>query len=361
MTVPLTQQYTVLRYILTQKLRGRKRYPLVLMLEPLYQCNLNCAGCGKINQSENILNRRLTIAECLSAVEECGCPVVSIAGGEPLLHPDMPEIVRKLVERKKFIYLCTNSVLLEKNLDNYVPSSYLTFSIHLDGNRERHDRISRRRGLFDLAIDAIRCACKKGFRVTVNSTLYDGMTAADALALFQLVDDLGVGGITVAPGFNYEKAKKQDLFMERSSSKVLFRDIFKNANGHKPRFNHTQFYLDFLAGNRTYQCTPWGNPTRSVLGWQRPCYLLSDEGFAPSFKALMEETDWERYGVGRNPKCAKCMLHSGFEATAVEDMLRHPLEVLKLLVMGYRTTGPMAPEISSAPSRQEDEVKRGSS
>jgi hopanoid biosynthesis associated radical SAM protein HpnH len=344
MGVPLTQQYVVSRYILAQKLWGRRRYPLVLMLEPLFQCNLACAGCGKIDYPDEILNRRLTVSECLAAADECGCPVISIAGGEPFLHREMPEIVRELVKRKRFVYLCTNGLLLEKNMDDYTPSAYLTFSIHLDGNRERHDAMAGREGVFDRVVETVKAACKRGFRVTINCTLYEGMTARDAVEFFDFVGGLGAEGITVAPGFNYERAHDHEVFMKRSSSKQLFRDILKEVNGRKLRFYHTHFYLDFLAGNRTYQCTPWGNPTRNVLGWQRPCYLLSGEGFAPSFRDLMDQTEWEKYGVGINPKCAQCMLHSGFEPTAVEDMFRHPVEALKIRVRGPRTDGPMAPE-----------------
>jgi hopanoid biosynthesis associated radical SAM protein HpnH len=344
MGVPLIQQYSVFRYILAQKLRGRRRYPLVLMLEPLFQCNLSCTGCGKINYPDEILQRRLTVAEGLAAAEECGCPVVSIAGGEPLLHRDLPEIVRGLIRRRRFVYLCTNGLLLKKNMNDYTPSPYLTFSIHLDGNRERHDAMAGREGVFDRAVDAVKAACKEGFRVTVNCTLYQGTTARSAIEFFDFIRSLGVEGITVAPAFNYERASHHEVFMKRSSSKQLFRDIFKQANGHNLKFNHTHLYLDFLAGNRTYQCSPWGNPTRNVLGWQRPCYLLSGEGFASSFKELMEETEWEKYGVGKNLKCAQCMLHSGFEPTAVDDMLRHPLDALGILIRGPRTDGPMAPD-----------------
>jgi hopanoid biosynthesis associated radical SAM protein HpnH len=344
MGVPLIQQYEVSHYILAQRLRGRKRYPLVLMLEPLFQCNLSCTGCGKIGHCDEILTRRLTVSECVGAAEECGCPVVSIAGGEPLLHRKMPEIVRELNKRKKFVYLCTNGLLLKRSMRDYAPSPYLTFSVHLDGNRERHDAMAGREGVFDKAVDAVKAACDRGFRVTINCTLYEGTAACDAIDFFDFVGSLGAEGITVAPGFNYENARNHDVFMKRSSSKQLFRDILKQQNGHKIRFNHTHLYLDFLAGNRTYQCTPWGNPTRNVLGWQRPCYLLSDEGYAPSFKDLMERTEWNKYGVGRHPKCAQCMLHSGFEPTAVNDMFSHPLEALKILVKGPRTDGPMAPE-----------------
>jgi hopanoid biosynthesis associated radical SAM protein HpnH len=338
-TVPFRQQAVVLGYIIGRKLRRRKNYPLVLMLEPLFQCNLRCAGCGKVNYCEEILKKRMTAAECISAAEECGCPVVSIAGGEPLLHPDMPDIVRRLADRRKFVYLCTNGLLLNKRMDDFGPSPYLTFSIHLDGCRELHDTMARRKGLFDEVIHTIGVACQRGFRVNVNCTLYKGVSAAESVKLFEWVSSLGVEGITVAPAFSYERAQQQEVFLDRDSSKLLFQDILRAVNGHRSYFNHTPLYLDFLAGNRDYQCTPWGNPTRNVLGWQRPCYLLSDEGYAPSFKALMEETDWGKFGVGRNPKCRDCMVHSGFEATAVEDTLRHPFQTLKILLRGHRTQG----------------------
>ncbi len=341
MAVPFHQQASILGYIIGRKLRGRASYPLVLMLEPLFQCNLRCAGCGKVRYPEEILKMRMSAAECLSAADECGCPVISIAGGEPLLHTGMPEIVRVLVARRRFVYLCTNGLLLEKSLGDYTASPYLTFSVHLDGGRDRHDAMAGRKGLFDEVTHAIESSCKQGFRVTVNCTLYKGTTAAEAVELFDFVCRLGVEGVTVAPAFNYERAQQQGIFMDRRSSTLLFREILGSINGRRLRFNHTPLFLDFLAGNRAYQCTPWGNPTRSVLGWQRPCYLLSDDGFAPSFKALMEDTNWDRYGVGRNAKCSNCMVHSGFEATAVEDTLRHPFETLKLLLRGSSTTGPV--------------------
>jgi hopanoid biosynthesis associated radical SAM protein HpnH len=361
MAVPFIQQYVVFRYILGQKLLGRNRYPLVLMLEPLFQCNLRCNGCGKIDYPEEVSRRRLTVSECVAAAEECGCPVVSIAGGEPLLHSEMPEIVRGLIQRKRFVYLCTNGLLLKKSMDDYTPSPYFTFSIHLDGNRERHDAMAGRQGVFDHAVDAAKFACKRGFRVTINCTLYEGISAQEAVEFFDFVESLGAEGITVAPGFNYESARNHDAFMTRSSIKRLFREIFKQANGRKLPFNHTRFYLDFLAGNRSYQCTPWGNPTRNVLGWQRPCYLLADGDVAPSFRDLMEKTQWEKYGVGRNAKCAQCMLHSGFEPTAVDDMLSHPFEAFKVLAKGLRTDGPMAPELPGTYGQVDEENGKGCS
>lgn len=361
MPVPLIQQYRVTTYILKQKLHGKRRYPLVLMLEPLFRCNLTCAGCGKIEHPKEILDKYLSLEDCLAAVDECGAPVVSIAGGEPLLHRQIDQIVAAIIRRKKFVYLCTNGLLLRKHLENYTPSPYLTFSVHLDGNREHHDALVCRQGVFDVAVDAIKTARQRGFRVTINSTLYEGVTAQEAAEFFDFAMDLGIEGITVAPGFNYERASQQDVFLQRITSKQLFRDIFKIGKKRKWKFNHTNLYLDFLAGNQNYQCTPWGNPTRNLFGWQRPCYLLEDGSPASSFKELIEETDWDRYGVGLNPKCAHCMLHSGFEPSALNDMLRHPLKALWVSLRGPRTEGIMAPDSPmkgcAAASEQRDERK----
>ena len=260
-----------------------------------------------------------------------------------MLHKQMPEIVEGIVKRKKFVYLCTNGLLLEKNIHKYRPSPYLTFSIHLDGNQQRHDASVSRPGIFDVAVAAIQIARAEGFRVNINCTLYDDVTVEEMSGFFDFVMGLGIEGITVAPGFHYERAPKQEVFLKENESKQLFREISRIGKGRKWKFNHTGLYLDFLAGNQTYQCTPWGNPTRNVFGWQQPCYLLTGEGYVPSFRALMEETKWDRYGVGRNPKCVHCMLHSGFEATAVNDMLAHPLKALRVLLRGAGTNGPMAP------------------
>jgi len=344
MGVPFIQQYRLARYILSQKLRAKRHYPLVLMLEPLFQCNLACAGCGKIKYPEEILDRRLSVSECLSAVEECGAPVVSIAGGEPLLHKEMPRIVRELIRRKKFVYLCTNGLLLKNSIDDYKPSPYFTVSIHLDGNQHRHDAAVSRPGVFDVAVEAIRLSRSRGFRVTINCTLYEGVTPEEVAEFFDFATRLGIEGITVAPGFNYQNAPRQKVFLRRDASREVFREILKIGKGRHWKFNHTALYLDFLAGNRTYQCTPWGNPTRNVLGWQRPCYLLTDEGHAPSFKALMEETAWDEYGTGRHPKCDHCLMHSGFEPTAVNDMLSHPLKAMRVSLRGPHTNGAMARE-----------------
>jgi hopanoid biosynthesis associated radical SAM protein HpnH len=345
MGIPLHQQYYIGRYVLGKKLRGEKRYPLVLMLEALFQCNLECAGCGKIAYPNDILRKRLTVEECLAAVDECGAPVVSIPGGEPLIHVDMPRIVAGIVARKKFVYLCTNAILLAKRLDEFTPSPFLTFSIHLDGLKERHDASVCRDGIFDKAVTAIRLARRRGFRVSINCTLFQRETPDEVAAFLDFVTELGVEGVTISPGYSYERAPRQDVFLGRTQSKHLFREIFKRGRGKKWPLTDSALFLDFLAGNQTYECTPWSTPTRNVFGWQRPCYLLVNEGYAPSFKALMDETPWEQYGTGKNPKCDNCMAHCGYEGTAVNDALAHPLKALGVSLRGPRTDGPLAPEL----------------
>jgi hopanoid biosynthesis associated radical SAM protein HpnH len=339
--------YRVATYIAGRKLRGDKRYPLVLMLEPLFQCNLACAGCGKIDYPKEILQKRLSVEQALGAVDECGAPMVSIPGGEPLIHKEMPQIVAGIVARKKFVYLCTNAILLAKHIDEYSPSPYLTFSIHLDGNRERHDESVCLEGVYDKAVAAIELARDKGFRVTINCTLFNGEKPDEVAEFFDTAMKLGIEGITVSPGYSYSHAPRQDVFLGRNSSKQLFRDIF--ARGRRAKrwvFNHSGLYLDFLAGNQRYQCTPWSNPTYNIFGWQRPCYLLSDEGYAPTYKSLIEDTEWERYGVGRNRRCDNCMAHCGFEGTAVNDAFAHPIKAMRAALSGPRTEGPMAPELA---------------
>ena len=345
MAVPLIQQLRVGAYILKQKLSGTERYPLVLMLEPLFRCNLACPGCGKIDYEDDILNRRLSVRECLEAVDACGAPVVSIPGGEPLLHHEIAEIVEGIVQRRKFVYLCTNALLMEKRLDRFRPSPYLTFSVHLDGLEKHHDRAVDQPGVFKRAVAAIRAAQSRGFRVNVNCTLFDQMTAGEAAAFFDFaIHDLGVEGVTVSPGYAYERAPEQDHFLNRHKTKTLFREILRLGKGRKWRFSQSSLFLDFLAGNQQYRCTPWGNPTRNVFGWQRPCYLLA-EGYAATFKELMEETAWDTYGTGAYEKCADCMVHCGYEPTAVADTVADPWKALKVALGGVATEGPMAPEI----------------
>jgi hopanoid biosynthesis associated radical SAM protein HpnH len=343
--IPLRQKAVVGAYVLRQHLTGRKRYPLVLMLEPLFRCNLACAGCGKIDYPDEILNQRLSVAECLEAVDECGAPVVSIAGGEPLLHRELAEVVRGILARRKFVYLCTNALLMQKKLDQYQPSPFFVWSVHLDGDKEMHDRSVCQTGVYDRAVAAIRAAKERGFRVNINCTLFNNVDPEQVAAFFDKTRELGIDAITVSPGYAYERAPDQEHFLHREKTKQLFRDIFRRGRAGKDwSFSQSGLFLDFLAGNQEYHCTPWGNPTRTVFGWQRPCYLLG-EGYAKTFRELMEETDWDSYGTGNYAKCANCMVHSGYEATAVQDAIAHPVKALQVVLRGVRTEGPMAPEI----------------
>jgi hopanoid biosynthesis associated radical SAM protein HpnH len=343
--VPLHQTIRVGAYVTKQHLLGVKRYPLVLMLEPLFRCNLACAGCGKIDYPTEILNQRLTVAECLEAVDECGAPVVSIAGGEPLLHREIDQIVEGIIARKKFVYLCTNALLMEKKIDLFKPNPFFVWSVHLDGDRQDHDKSVCQEGVYDRAVEAIRLAKERGFRVNINCTLFDGADPERYAQFFDDVMAMGLDGITVSPGYAYERAPDQAHFLSRRRTKELFRDIFRRGEGHKWSFSQSSLFLDFLAGNQEYHCTPWGNPTRNYFGWQRPCYLLG-EGYAKTFKELMEETDWDAYGTGNYEKCANCMVHSGYEATAVMDSVKHPLKALRVAVNGVTTEGEMVPEIA---------------
>ena len=356
MAIPLIQQIRVGAYVLKNKLKGLDRYPLVLMLEPLFRCNLACPGCGKIDYEDEILNKRLSVKECLNAVDECGAPVVSIPGGEPLLHREIGEIVKGIIDRKKFVYLCTNALLLEKRLHLFKPTPYLTFSVHLDGLEDEHDKAVAQDGVFKKAVSAIRKAKALGFRVNLNCTLFDQTPASEIARFFDFASqNLEVEGITVSPGYAYERAPDQEHFLNREKTKNLFRDVFRFGKSRKWRFSQSSLFLDFLAGNQSYKCTPWGNPTRNVFGWQKPCYLLA-EGYASSFQSLMEETDWNSYGTGNYEKCADCMVHCGYEPTAVLDTLNHPLKALKTALFGVNTEKTMAPEIPLAGQRQAEYI-----
>jgi hopanoid biosynthesis associated radical SAM protein HpnH len=318
MSVPISQMWTVASYVIRQKLKRRARYPLVLMLEPLFRCNLACAGCGKIQYPPQILRKHLTVEQCLRAVEECGAPIVSIPGGEPLMYPDIGRLVRELVARKKYVYLCTNAILLGEKLEAgvFMPSKYLTFSVHLDGLRAEHDDAVCREGVYDTAVAGIKEALRRGFRVTTNTTLFDGASPIRMQMFFDEMMDLGVEGMMVSPGYSYSKAPDQEHFLRRQKTHELFRKMLEHP---KPRwkFNQSPLFLKFLMGKQDFECTPWGNPTFNVFGWQRPCYLLQ-EGYAATFAELLETTKWEQYGrASGNEKCQDCMVHCGHEPTAV--------------------------------------------
>ena len=354
MQIPFHKELKIGGYILKQKLLGVKRYPLVLMLEPLFRCNLACAGCGKIDYPAPILNQRLSVQECLDAVDECGAPVVAIPGGEPLIHKEIGEIVAGVVARKKFLSLCTNALLLEKKLHLFKPSPYLTITVHLDGLKSAHDHSVCQDGVFDIAVNAIKAAKAAGFNVNVNATIFDNQTPEQIAGFLDFAKELGVG-VNMSPGYAYERAPDQQHFLARRNTKELFRKVFALGKGKKWTLEHSPLYLDFLAGNQSFVCTPWGMPTRNVFGWQKPCYLVG-EGYVSSYKELMEETDWDSYGTGRYEKCANCMAHCGYEPTAADAAVRNPLKTALVAIMGPRVTGPMAPEISLSQQRAADYV-----
>jgi hopanoid biosynthesis associated radical SAM protein HpnH len=316
----MSLQLSVLKYILTQKFKRNKKYPLVMMLEPLFACNLECAGCGKIQYPTDILRKRLTPEECWESAEECGAPVVSIAGGEPLVHPQIDTIVDGLIKRGKYIYLCSNAILLEKNLHRFKPSSKLIFSIHLDGVEKTHDRMVCREGVYKTAVSAIKLAKSKGFNVMTNSTIFQGESAEEFRRFFDEMMAMGINGMMISPGYAYEKAPQQDIFLKNDQTQSWFRETLKDWRKMGWDFNHSPFYLDFLEGRRDYDCTPWGNPLRNIFGWQKPCYLMADAGYAKTYRELLETTDWSQYGhASGNPKCANCMVHVGFEPSSVVD------------------------------------------
>lgn len=367
MSVPVKQQIDVGSYIMGQHIsaffKGKKtaRYPLVLMLEPLFRCNLACAGCGKIDYPDAILNQRLSVQECLDASTECGAPIVVLAGGEPLLHKDCKDIVEGLLAQGKWVTLCTNALLLEKKIDQFKPHPRFNWSVHLDGGKDDHDRSVCQQGVYEKAVAAIKLAQSKNFRVNINATFFNNIAPERVADFFDEVMAMGVNAMTVSPGYAYERAPDQEHFLNRKNTKELFRSVFRmgkerTAQGkQKWRFSQSSLFMDFLAGNQTYECTPWGNPTRTVFGWQRPCYLLG-EGYVSTFKELMEETKWENYGTGNYEKCADCMVHCGFEATAVLDTVKKPWKALQAALHGPKTEGEMAPEIPLANQRPAEYV-----
>ena len=332
MAVQLKQALKVGAYIIKQRLQGRQHFPIVLMLEPLFRCNLACSGCGKIQHPTEILTRDLTPSQCFSAVEECGAPVVSIPGGEPLLHPQIDEIVEGLVKRKKFVYLCTNALLLEKSLHKFKPSPYFAFSVHLDGLEVHRDKCVDRKGVFQKAVSAIKKAKAQGFRVTTNTTIFEGADPQEVQKFLDFLGTLGTDGTMISPGYSYEWAPDQQHFLKREQTKSLFKEILmpwklgqKNWN-----FNHNPLFLDFLMGEKDYECTPWGSPSYSVLGWQKPCYLLN-EGHYETFQELIDNTQWENYGHNsNNPQCKDCMVHCGYEPTAAADAM-NPVNMKRAL------------------------------
>jgi len=332
MPIPIRQNLLMAAYLTRQRLAKREKYPLIVELEPLFACNLACPGCGKIQYPTEILRQRVTPEAAFAAVEECGAPMVSIAGGEPLLHPQIEEIVEGLIRRKRFVYLCTNAILLKRRIDRFKPSPYFSWVVHLDGLKERHDAAVDREGVFDAAIEAIRLAKSKGFRVTTNSTFFTNDSAKTIREVLDFLnDELRVDAMMISPAYAYEKAPDQEHFLPVDQARGVFREAFGDGRRRRWRFNHTPLFLDFLEGKVDYQCTPWGIPSYSVFGWQRPCYLMSD-GYAATYKELVETTDWDKYGRGRDPRCDNCMAHCGYEPSAVAATTKSLRQALRAAV-----------------------------
>lgn len=355
--IPFKQVARIGAYVFKQHLTGRKHYPLVLMLEPLFRCNLKCKGCGKIDYPAEILDLRLSYDDCMAAIDECGAPCVSIAGGEPLLHKEMPQIVEGYVKRGKFVILCTNALLLAKKIGDYTPHENFTFSVHLDGDRDMHDRAVNLPGTYERAFAALKLAKEKGFRTQINCTLFNDADPERTAKFFDEMMAIGIDGITISPGYAYERAADQQHFLNRQRTRELFRDLFARGKlaAKKWEFTQSDLFLDFLAGNQTYKCSPWSMPCRNVFGWQRPCYLLG-EGTVKTYKELIEDTDWDQYGVGNYAKCANCMVHCGFEGTAVADSVKHPLKLMALSRRGIKTDGGFAPDIDLSHQRPAEDV-----
>ena len=317
MSIPFRQAAKIGAYLFRQKLAGNKKFPITLELEPLFACNLACEGCGKIQHPHDVLKQRMPVERALAAVDECGAPVVCLAGGEPLMHPQVEDIVEGLIQRKKFIYLCTNALLIPRKIDKLHPSPYLAFAVHIDGLEERHDESVAKQGVFAQAVDAIKMAQERGFRVTTNTTFFNTDTPQTVIEVLDFLNnDLKVDGMMLSPAYAYEKAPDQDHFLGVEETRELFRKAFGNGRREKWRLNHSPAFLDFLEGKRDFACTAWGIPSYSLFGWQKPCYLMSD-GYAKSYRELVEDTDWEAYGRGRDPRCANCMAHCGYEPTAI--------------------------------------------
>jgi hopanoid biosynthesis associated radical SAM protein HpnH len=317
MTMPLRQSLRIGAYLMRQKLARKDKFPLLVELEPLFACNLKCAGCGKIQQPHTVLKQRMPVEQALGAIEECGAPMVSIAGGEPLMHPQIDVLVAELIKRKKYVFLCTNALLIPKKLDKFTPSRYFAWAVHIDGLRERHDASVCQEGVFDEAVAAIKECKRRGFRVTTNTTFFNTDTPQTVIdVLDYLNDDLAVDQMMISPAYAYEKAPDQEHFLGVTETRELFRKAFANGNRRRWRLNHSPLFLDFLEGKTDFACTAWGIPSYSLLGWQRPCYLMSD-GYTKTYKELIETTDWDAYGRGKDPRCANCMAHCGYEPSAV--------------------------------------------
>ncbi|MDA1127490.1 MAG: adenosyl-hopene transferase HpnH [Chloroflexi bacterium] len=337
-TRPLELSVRLAGYILKNKLKGRKKFPLVTMLEPLEMCNLACVGCGRIREYKNVMDKMMPVEEALRAVHEAGAPIVSIAGGEPTIHPQIDEIINKLIEEKYFVYCCTNGLLLDRVMDKIPPSKYLCWVVHMDGMEEKHDESVDRKGVFTKAVAAIQSALDRGYRVCTNTTVFRTSDVDDLSEMFRLVADLGVEGSMISPGFDFEDAPEQDMFLTRMESHTLFQQLLSPEHSEGARFYNNPLYLNFLKGEREYQCTAWSNPTYTVMGWRKPCYPLADE-HVEHVDELFDQDIWDKYGVGKDPRCANCMMHCGFESATIFTAITTPKDWATLIKSGAALKG----------------------
>ena len=320
-------------YILKNRLRGRKRFPLVTMLEPLEMCNLACVGCGRIREYKPVIDHMMPVDVALEAVRQSGAPIVSIAGGEPTIHPEIDQIINRLVEQKYFVYCCTNALLLERMLPKIPPSKYFCWVVHLDGMEEKHDESVVRPGVFQKAVHGINLVLDQGYRVCTNTTVFRGSDVEDLWEMFRLVGDMGVEGSMISPGYDFEDAPDQELFLTRKESQALFQKLLEPEKTKGMRFYNNPLYLNFLQGRREYQCTAWSNPTYTVMGWRKPCYPLADD-HVEDVNELYKDEVWDRYGVGKDPRCANCMMHCGFESATIFQAISTPKDWATLIKSG---------------------------
>jgi hopanoid biosynthesis associated radical SAM protein HpnH len=332
--MPLRQSVRLGRYLMAQKLKRKDKFALLVELEPLFACNLKCGGCGKIAQPHELLKQRMPVEQAVNAIEESGAPMVSIAGGEPLMHPQIDEIVRQLLQRKKIVFLCTNALLLPKHLHKFKPHRNFAWMVHIDGLKERHDASVNKDGGFEGAVEAIRLAQRAGFRVLTNTTFFSNDTPQDVIGVLDYLNNVvQVDNMQISPAYAYERAPDQEHWLGVEETRRLFREAFAGGRRKKWRLNHSPVFLDFLEGKRELACTAWGIPSYSLLGWQRPCYLL-DDGYAQTYHELIETTDWNAFGRGKDPRCANCMAHCGYEPTAVIATMGSLRETLRAAIGG---------------------------
>ena len=337
-TRPIELSFRLALYLLKNRLAGRKRFPLVTMLEPLEMCNLACVGCGRIREYQPVIDRMMPVDVALNAVKESGAPIVSIAGGEPTIHPKIDEIINRLIEQKYFVYCCTNGLLLDRMLTKIPPSKYLCWVIHMDGMEEKHDESVARKGVFKKAVQGMELALSRGYRVCTNTTIFKNSDVEDLWGMFRLVNEIGVEGSMISPGYDFEDAPDQNLFLTRKESRNIFKKLLDPARTAGMKFYNNPLYLNFLKGDREYQCTAWSNPTYTVLGWRKPCYPLADE-HVQDVNELYKADLWERYGVGNDPRCANCMMHCGFESATIFQAISTPKDWVTLIKSGAAHKG----------------------